>query len=103
MDNTPKKERHKPISMSECGFKPTLDVALDKIGSSKNALSVESKGVTGITIRPATLSEIASGKARQINFDTIDTIIKTLDYIARQNGKPDKKHTIADIFKYGEE
>lgn len=84
-------------TLTDSGFMTNLAKTLKELDdTSRNALAVEAK------IRPVTINEIASGKAKQINFDTLGIIIGTLNRMATEKGI-DKKYKVSDIFEYGSE
>lgn len=86
-----KKRELKPLI--ECDFTSRLDKTLKELGITRNALAVESK------IRPLTVNEIESGKAKQINFVTLQSILKSINRIAAEKGI-NKTYTISDVFEY---
>lgn len=84
-------------TMTESGFISTLGETLTSLDkSTRNALAVESK------VRPTTINDLASGKAKQINFETLAAIIEALNQLAEEKGI-EKKHSVNDIFEYDKE
>ncbi|WP_416720891.1 helix-turn-helix domain-containing protein [Bacillus subtilis] len=81
-------------SMSDFKFVPTLSKTLKELDDlTRNALAVEAK------VRPATINDIASGKSKQINMETLNAIIETLNTFAKEKGL-DKKYSVSDIFEH---
>lgn len=86
-----KKRDIKPLI--ECDFTSNLDKTLTELGITRNALAIESK------TRPLTINELESGKAKQINFSTLESILEALNRIAVQKGI-NKNYIVSDIFEY---
>ncbi|MEH7346002.1 helix-turn-helix domain-containing protein [Bacillus sp. JJ1532] len=86
----------KDTSLIANGFISTLNETLDELNIKRNALAVEAK------VRPLTINEIASGKAKQITFVTLKKILDALNQIAKDKGI-NKTYTIEDVVKYGQE
>lgn len=74
-------------------IKITLQNTLDELGITRNKLAVEAK------VRPATLHSLVKEQASQIKFETLTSILNTLNDIAFENGI-NKRYTITDIFDY---
>ncbi|WP_225220888.1 helix-turn-helix domain-containing protein [Bacillus norwichensis] len=91
MSESKKKRDIKPIN--ECDFVINLPKTLQELGLTRNALAVESK------IRPLTINEIASGKVKQINFSTLESILEALNRIVKEKGI-DKQYKVSDVFEY---
>jgi DNA-binding Xre family transcriptional regulator len=91
MTTSIKKRDIKPLN--ECGFISTLEKTLTELDITRNALAVESK------TRPLTINEIVSGKPKQINFSTLQSILVALNRIAAEKGI-NKKYNVTDIFEY---
>lgn len=84
----------KDTSMIAWSFKSNLSETLKELDeTTRNALAVEAK------IRPLTVNELASGKAKQVNFMTLSKILTALNRIAEEKGI-DKKFTVSDVFDY---
>ncbi len=89
--------KNKSNTMVDYGFVTNLSNTLEKLdNTTRNALAVEAK------VRPTTINDLASGKSKQINFETLSSILKALDRISIEKGYT-KKHTVADIFEYAPE
>lgn len=84
---------NKDNTMGSWGFKSTLINTLEELEITRNALAVESK------IRPLTINELSSGKAKQINFVTLSKIMETLNKIAAEKGL-NRIYSVSDIFEY---
>lgn len=65
----------------------TLNETLEAIDVKRNAVAVEGK------IRPATVSELCSGKSKAISFETLEKIVNALNSLD-QDGK---QHGIEDV------
>lgn len=74
-------------------IKITLGDTLNDLGITRNKLAVESK------IRPATINSLVKGDAALIKFDTLCTMLDTINDIAIEKGKG-KQYTIKDIIDY---
>lgn len=70
-----------------------LGETLKELEISNNKLAVEAK------IRPGTIGDLVSGKSKSINFDTLVTIINTLNRISFEKGNI-KKYGITDVIEY---
>ncbi|MFE4430840.1 helix-turn-helix domain-containing protein [Peribacillus butanolivorans] len=79
--------------MVENGFNSSLEGTLKELDITKNALAVEAK------VRPATIHDLVTGNAKQINFETLKAIIDALNRISFENGKV-KRFSIEDVFIY---
>ncbi|MFC0235475.1 XRE family transcriptional regulator [Fictibacillus phosphorivorans] len=77
--------------MTEYGFIPTLEATLKDIDTTRNALAVEAK------VRPATINELVSGNAKQINFKTLKEILVALNRISAEKGFK-KNYNVEDVF-----
>ena len=86
----------KDTSMVANGFVSNLNDTLFDLGITRNALAVEAK------VRPLTVNELASGKAKQINFVTLGKILNALNQIAKDKGI-NNVYTIDDILSYEHE
>ncbi|MEC1772313.1 helix-turn-helix domain-containing protein [Schinkia azotoformans] len=81
-------------TMLEVGFVSKLSETLKSLDdTSRNALAVEAK------IRPATINELASGKSKQFNFETLAAILEALNRISEEKGYI-KKFNVNDVFEY---
>ncbi|TDG00142.1 helix-turn-helix domain-containing protein [Paenibacillus piri] len=69
-----------------------LQSTLDELNISRNKLSVEGK------IRLATLYEMAHDQSKAIKLDTLDSIIATINRIAKSEGK--RIINVSDIIEY---
>lgn len=68
--------------------KVTLEETIKNAKLSRNKIAVEGK------IRPATISELCTGKSKAISFETLEKIVKALDTL-----DPSRKHTIEDVLQ----
>jgi DNA-binding Xre family transcriptional regulator len=89
--DTVKKRDIKPLN--ECDFVINLGKTLDELNITRNALAVEAK------IRPVTVNELVSGKVKQVNFSTLQSILEALNKIASDKGI-NKKFKVKDVFEY---
>lgn len=74
------------------GIKFTLEKTLERLNITRNRLAVEAK------IRPNTISDLASGKTKRIEFATLISILDELNRVAKERGK--REITIEDIIAY---
>ncbi|WP_283637824.1 helix-turn-helix domain-containing protein [Bacillus velezensis] len=83
-------------TMRDFNFVPTLKKTLEELDHlTRNALAVEAK------VRPATINDIVAGNSKQINMETLNAIIETLNTISKEKGL-DKKYSVSDIFEHSE-
>lgn len=74
-------------------FEFKLEKVLDEVRITKNYLSRESK------IRPATVLDLASGKAKRLELPTVEKLLDTINEAAKEKNI-DKVYTIDDLVKY---
>ncbi|MYL53303.1 helix-turn-helix domain-containing protein [Pontibacillus yanchengensis] len=74
-------------------IKITVANILAELDITKNKLAVEAK------IRPNTISDLVSEKAKAINFETLERIVTTLNELADEKGI-NKRYNVEDIFRY---
>nr|WP_259549366.1 helix-turn-helix transcriptional regulator [Heyndrickxia oleronia] len=82
-------------SLKELSFENTLSETLKELGITRNALAVEAK------VRPATINEIESGEAKQVNFETLESIIEALNRIAEEKGL-NVTYNVENVFQHKE-
>lgn len=71
----------------------TIDKALDRLGLSARQLAIESK------LRPNTISELKHNRAKQVNFETLDKILNTLNTISDKR-ELNIRFDLSDIIEY---
>ncbi|PJN91914.1 hypothetical protein CVN76_02260, partial [Bacillus sp. mrc49] len=59
--------------MVDNGFISSLEGTLKELEITKNALAVEAK------VRPATINDLVTGNAKQVNFETLKAVIDALN------------------------
>ncbi|MED1663247.1 helix-turn-helix domain-containing protein [Brevibacillus laterosporus] len=74
------------------GIKFTLEETLDRLKITRNRLAVEAK------IRPNTISDLAIGKTKRLEFATLISILDELNRVAKERGE--RAVTIEDIIAY---
>ncbi|MBT2603939.1 helix-turn-helix domain-containing protein [Bacillus sp. ISL-53] len=79
--------------MVDNGFISSLEGTLKELDITKNALSVEAK------VRPATINDLVTGNAKQVNFETLKAVIDALNRKSLENGVV-KRFSIEDVFIY---
>ncbi|WP_404351633.1 helix-turn-helix transcriptional regulator [Sutcliffiella horikoshii] len=79
--------------MKDSGFIPILPKTLEEIGLTRNGLAVEAK------VRPASITDLYNGETRTVHFETLQTIIDTLNRLGFEKGLS-RRFTIEDIFTY---
>ncbi|KMJ58151.1 hypothetical protein AB685_14950 [Bacillus sp. LL01] len=79
--------------MKDSGFTPVLPKTLEELNMTRNGLAVEAK------VRPGSINDLYSGDSRTVHFETLQTIIDTLNRQGFEKGLS-RKFTIEDVFKY---
>ncbi|WP_251025041.1 helix-turn-helix transcriptional regulator [Bacillus sp. ISL-57] len=79
--------------MVDNGFVSSLEATLKELDITKNALAVEAK------VRPATINDLVTGNAKQVNFETLKAVIDALNRKSLENGAV-KRFSIEDVFIY---
>lgn len=74
-------------------IKVVLNESLQQLGLSMNKLA------TIANLRPNTVTDFTNGKAKRIDFETLDKIIEALNQVARER-KLTNRYTISDVLKY---
>jgi predicted transcriptional regulator len=71
----------------------TLGKTLEELGITRNALAVEAK------VRPVTINDIVAGNAKAIKFETLISILDTLNWFSKEKGL-NKRYNVTDVFLY---
>jgi len=74
-------------------IKCVLGETIDEIGTTRNAIAVESR------VRPSTIYNIANNNVLSITFDTLTKILEALDVIAQEKGI-NRTFDVSDVFVY---